>query len=315
LRALLAMLLVSTVVIILACASAPDDPSAFLANPVARRPPGTPTPVPVPRPTSFPPLNPPSQTRIARGGNGSSQSSVAGQAPVLAFIDPGHGGVDVGTQGTTPDGQTVFEKTISLAIARRVVELLRQNGIGAMLSRSDDVLPGSVASDYTEDGHLLTPDGVLHDLQRRVDRANASGAIVLLSIHLNAFSDPAVGGSETFYDSDRTFSDDDRRFAGLVQSEVVGALRATGYADQDRGTTDDSSLQSDGFGTLGVPYPHLILLGPPIPSKLRASQMPGALSEPLFLSNPVEAGLAVDSNTQQVLAKAYATAVEQFLRN
>jgi N-acetylmuramoyl-L-alanine amidase len=240
---------------------------------------------------------------------------VSGQPPVLAFIDAGHGGVDVGTQGTGPEGQTVYEKTVSLAVATRVTQILRQDGISAILSRSDDSLPESTPADFTPDGHLLTPEGVLRDLQRRVDRANASGAIVLLSIHLNAFTDPAVGGSETFYDADRTFSEDDRRFATLVQSSVVSALRDTGYADLDRGVTDDTSLESDGFGTLGVPYRHLILLGPAVPGKLRPSQMPGALSEPLFLSNPIEAALAIQPDTQQLLAKAYASAIEQFLRN
>jgi N-acetylmuramoyl-L-alanine amidase len=240
---------------------------------------------------------------------------VAGQPPALAFIDAGHGGVDVGTQGTSPDGQTIYEKSVSLAIATRVGQILRQDGISAVLSRTDDSLPGSTPADFTPDGHLLTPDGVLRDLQRRVDRANESGVIVLLSIHLNAFTDPAVGGSETFYDSDRTFAEDNRRFAGLVQSSVVSALRETGYAEVDRGITDDSSLESDGFGTLGIPYHHLILLGPPVPGKLRPSQMPGALSEPLFLSNPIEAGLALQPDTQQLLARAYASAIEQFLRN
>jgi N-acetylmuramoyl-L-alanine amidase len=312
-RAFLAALLVSSALVLLACSTSAVDSRTFLTDPALRRPPGTPTPLA--QRSGAPALNAPSQTRIARGGNGSSQTTASGQAPILAFVDPGHGGVDVGTQGTTPDGQTVFEKAISLAIAVRVVQILQQNGIGAALSRSDDSLPESVRTDYTEDGHLLTPDGVLHDLQRRVDRANASGAIVLLSIHLNAFSDPAVGGSETFFDADRTFADDNRRFAALVQSSVVAALRTTGYADVDRGVTDDSSLQSVGFGTLGIPYPHLILLGPAVPGRLRPSQMPGAISEPLFLSNPSEAGLAVESDTQQLLAKAYATAIEQFLRS
>jgi N-acetylmuramoyl-L-alanine amidase len=240
---------------------------------------------------------------------------VSGQPPALAFIDAGHGGVDVGTQGTGLDGQTVFEKTVSLAIAKRVSEILRSDGISSVLSRADDSLPESTPADFTPDGRLLTPEGVLHDLQRRVDRANASGAIVLLSIHLNAFTDPAVGGSETFYDMDRTFAEDNRRFAGLVQASVVSTLRDAGYADLDRGTTDDSSLETDGFGTLGIPYHHLILLGPAVPGKLRPSQMPGALSEPLFLSNPIEAGLATQPDTQQALARAYASAIEQFLRS
>jgi N-acetylmuramoyl-L-alanine amidase len=233
---------------------------------------------------------------------------------VLVYIDAGHGGVDVGTQGTTQDGQVFYEKNVTLAIAMQTQRLLHDRGIGVVLSRPDDSLPGLTAADYTGDGKLLTPEGVLHDLQGRIDRANTSGALVLLSIHMNAFTDPSIGGSETFYDPDRTFADDNRRFAKLVQDTVVAALRATGDNGTDRGTTDDSTLLSDGFGALGS-YQHLVLLGPAVTGRLRPSQMPGALSEPVFLSNPSEAALAAQPGTQEAIAKAYADAIEQFLRD
>jgi N-acetylmuramoyl-L-alanine amidase len=42
--------------------------------------------------------------------------------------------------------------------------------------------------------------------------------------------------------------------------------------------------------------------------------MPGALSEPLFLTNPSEASAAADPATQDLLATSYAQAIEQFLR-
>src|SRR5258708_29025452 len=110
-RALLAVLLVYLALGMLACSPSPDDSRAFLANTIVRKPLDTPTPAE--QSAALPRLNAPSQTRIARGGNGSTQVTASGQVPVLAFIHPGHGGVDIGTQGATPDAPAVPAKTRS----------------------------------------------------------------------------------------------------------------------------------------------------------------------------------------------------------
>ncbi len=307
---LLASLALVFAVLSIGCSAVKDDGSAFLADSTIRQSAALPTATPSVKTDSVPAA----KAVIVRGGSGTGQNVGSGQVPVLAYIDPGHGGVDVGTQGATPDGQTVYEKNVSLAIALKTQRILRDDGIGAVLSRPSDALPDLSPTDYTADGRLLTPDGLLHDLQNRINRANSSGALVLLSIHLNAFSDPAVGGSETFFDADRPFSDDNQRFAKLVQGAVAVALHDSGYNSTDRGIADDTTLESDGFGALGVPYPHLVLLGPAVPGRLKPSQMPGALSEPLFLSNPSEAAIAAKPEVQEALARAYANAIEQYLR-
>jgi N-acetylmuramoyl-L-alanine amidase len=310
LRSLIAALAVAAVIIGSGCSSQFDDGQAFLSEPASRSPSAAPTSAPDKSETPVAPA----KAIVIRGGIGTGQAVGPGQLPVLVYIDPGHGGVDVGTQGSTLDGKNVFEKSVSLAIAIRAQAILRADGIGSILSRSVDALPDLTAADYTPDGHLLTPEGLLHDLQNRINRANASGALVLLSIHLNAYTDPAVGGSETFYDANRPFAEDNQRFARLIQNSVASAIRDAGYNSPDRGIADDTTLQSDGFGSLGVPYNHLVLLGPPVSGRLKPTQIPGALSEPLFLSNPSEASLAVKPEVQEMLARAYATAIEQFLR-
>jgi len=229
------------------------------------------------------------------------------------FLDPGHGGVDTGTIGTTDDGTTVEEKDVALAIALRTAALLRQAGLRVVLSRTDDSLPGATSADYTADGTALTPDGVLADLQRRIDRANASGARVFLSIHLNGFGDPSVGGAETFYDSSRPFASQSDRFATLVQQTLVGALRANGYTTADRGVADDVDLDTENMGSLSATYGHLVVLGPGVPGRLRPTTMPGALSESLFLTNPPEATAALQPAMQDLIASSYARAIEEFL--
>jgi N-acetylmuramoyl-L-alanine amidase len=234
------------------------------------------------------------------------------QEPVLVFLDPGHGGVDTGTIGTTEDGTQIDEKAVALALARRAAAKLRADGYSVALSRNDDSLPGSVASDYT-DGQALTSQGVMNDLQRRIERGNASGAAVMLSIHLNAYTDPSIGGAETFYDSARPFAAASKDFATLVQTNLVAALRANGYDTPDRGVTDDQDLVNETLGSTES-YNHLVLLGPAIPGRLNPSQMPGALVEPLFLTDPAEATAAVDPAMQDLIASAFTRAIEQFIR-
>lgn len=301
-QALIRFLLVWVgIVALVGCAPrAQDDGYAFLARYKEEWQRGSPSHA---LSAPLPPATPAASTRALRDSRGT-----------IVFLDAGHGGVDTGTIGTTEDGQPVEEKTIVLALALRTANHLRADGLTVVLSRTDDSLPGSTPADYTSDGKMLTPDGVLADLQRRIDRANASGAQVLLSIHLNGFTDPSVGGSETFYDAARPFAAQNKQFATLVQDSVIAALRANGYSTPDRGVTDDEDLTTESLGSLDSDYRHLVLLGPAIPGRLRASQMPGALSEPLFLSNPAEATAVSQPATQEILAVAYAHAIETFLQ-
>ena len=296
------------IVLIVSCAPAPNESRAFLSRYAAewQLTPAPPRAGVSPRGTATP-ISP-----RAAGAAALARPAV-GVGAVLVYLDPGHGGVDPGTSGTDIHERAIDEKTVALEIARQTAKRLENDGIGVALSRWDDSTPDAVDSDFTGDGGMFTPEGVLHDLQHRVDRANASGAHVLLSIHLNAFTDPSIGGSQTFYDAARPFADQSERFARLIQASVVSSLRSHGVNVVDRGIADDASLVGENFGSLGVTYPHLILLGPPIDGRLRASQMPGALSEPLYLSNPDEATAAGQPDVVAALANGYADAIEAYL--
>lgn len=230
----------------------------------------------------------------------------------VVFIDPGHGGVDQGAIGITADGQPVNEKTVTLAIALKAQALLKSEGYQVILSRTADTLPGLTADDLSPAGNALTPEGVLSDLQRRIDRANASGAQLFLSIHCNASDEPSARGAETYYDSTRSFASDNLRWAQLVQQDLIAALHGQGYDTPDRGVIDDTTLKTAGLGVLPASYNHLVLLGPAVSGQLRPTAMPGALSEAFFLSNRAEATAAMDPAVQDLVARGYATAVMQF---
>jgi N-acetylmuramoyl-L-alanine amidase len=81
----------------------------------------------------------------------------------------------------------------------------------------------------------------------------------------------------------------------------------------DRGIFTDDQLAAPTLTASGDSYNHLIELGPQSPGWVdNPSQMPGALVEPLFITNPAEAQIASDPAGQQKIAEALAAGVLRF---
>jgi hypothetical protein len=77
-------------------------------------------------------------------------------------------------------------------------------------------------------------------------------------------------------------------------------------------TTDDQ-LGGPALSTEAADYGHLLLLGPGVPGWFTTpSAMPGALIEPLFITDPFEGSLAASASGQEVIAGGLAQAVEQY---
>lgn len=90
-------------------------------------------------------------------------------------IDPGHGGTNLGAQGPTG----VYEKTVTLQIAKKLQALLKQSGATVMMTRTSD-----------ESKNMVERTMFLRE-------ANPD---LLVSIHLNSSNDPIhVGGTSTYY--------------------------------------------------------------------------------------------------------------------
>ena len=88
------------------------------------------------------------------------------------FIDPGHGGKDVGAEG-----RYYSEKNLTLRLASKVRFLLRQAGFNVIMSRRSDT--------------YLT-------LKERANAANKSKADIFVSIHFNSAANKKVYGLETY---------------------------------------------------------------------------------------------------------------------
>lgn len=225
---------------------------------------------------------------------------------VLVGIDPGHGGRDLGARHFNADGHMDFnESQVVLEIGLRLAQLLRDRGYGVVMTRDGDYyLNDKEKLDINGDGWYDEMD----QLQQRVDILNAAGADLIISLHFNAYEGEdvdEVGGTTTYYCAARPFSDQSERLAQLIQEHTLRALAETGYDSRDRGVRLDLEA--------GTPDEHLILLGPEDEDCARASEMPGALVESLFITNETEAQLMRQEPVLDALAAALFRAVEDYV--
>jgi N-acetylmuramoyl-L-alanine amidase len=220
--------------------------------------------------------------------------------PTVA-IDAGHGGFDPGTESAGG----VAEKTVALAIARRLAAALEARGINTELTRNDD--------------EFLS-------LAERTELANRARAGLFVSVHLNSSPDWNTSGIETYYLNNTT----DRATIRLAQIENGEDYGALGRSDlnyiltnlrQDYKAHESSSLARMIEGgvaasvdtTLGLRVntlgakrgPFYVLVG---------AAMPSVLIECGFLSNPREAQLLIQPGYQDALADGIAEAIMHYFK-
>jgi N-acetylmuramoyl-L-alanine amidase len=229
-----------------------------------------------------------------------------GRGPTV-FIDPGHGGRDPGVTGLSPAGAPVKESVVALAVAAELGRLLRADGYRVVLSRTADTSVVHFPTDGLNGG--LSAEQVRQDLLARVRCANDAHAAALLSIHFNGYADPSVEGSQSLYDPVRPFAAENERLAHSLQTAMTSRLQLA-----DRGLLADDVLVAPTLTDRASAYGHLLLLGPAEPGWLnQPTSMPGALVEPLFLTNRTEASLAASSAGQRRIAAALAAGVAAYL--
>ncbi|MBE6575971.1 MAG: hypothetical protein E7654_06860 [Ruminococcaceae bacterium] len=103
-------------------------------------------------------------------------------------LDAGHGGEDGGTVGV--DG--LLEKTVNLKVAEALENMLKLSGIPVVMTR-------------TEDKMLSDPDAAvggkrkMTDLRSRLKIAQNTPEGILVSIHMNSFSQAQYRGLQVYY--------------------------------------------------------------------------------------------------------------------
>ena len=224
------------------------------------------------------------------------------------FVDPGHGGPDPGTVGSG-----LKEKDLTLAVAVRLREALRADGFHVVLARVADTSVARLADSQVVNG-VITNSGAHLDTMARIDCANSAGADALVSIHFNGYHDPSASGSETFYDDARTFTPANLRLATLLQTSLQASFTKAGWQVFDRGVLSDADTGASGLTAAADAYGRLMEIGPPKAGwNDRPSQMPGAIIEPFFVTNPVEAQVVQSGAGQQAIAAGLEQGLLAFL--
>lgn len=218
--------------------------------------------------------------------------------PHTVAISAGHGGPDnVGAVHLDAQGNVdLIEKDLNLDVARRLDALLRADGYRTVMIRDSDASltqPGAGSIDATR-----------RESQARADKANAAGAGIVLALHFNGHKDPSQSGTEVYYNPDRSFGDRNQALARFVHDALIEGIRSTGYNVRDRGIMNDDSI-GERFDQA-----HTFLLGEA--AGFRATQMPGIICEPLFVTNDAEAALLQRDDVRQAIAEAYKAGIDAY---
>jgi N-acetylmuramoyl-L-alanine amidase len=243
-----------------------------------------------------------------------------GDRHTTVFLDAGHGGIDPGGTGTTQSGQAISEAKLTLAVELDAMALLRAQGFTVVVSRTKDTTVLRLGPDDVSQGSL-TLLGAHDDAVARDICANDVKAQALVGIYFDAGGSPTNAGSVTGYDRSRPFWKSSLRLATLVQDDVLASMNAQGWGIPDEGTLADGGLGSlspadspdSGLAAKAADYNHILLLGPAQAGYFtHPSQMPGALIEPLYLTDPFEGSVADSTAGQQAIAHGMATAIERY---
>lgn len=152
--------------------------------------------------------------------------SPSGASAPKVVLDPGHGGFDVGKEGSLG---LKNEDTLNLSLTKKIGALLISKGVTVVYTRSDDNALGATKEE---------------DMQKRVDITNSSHADAFISIHMNSFpTDTSVRGPEVYYYSENPQGQNSRGFAEQMQqslNQFTGTRRS--YKHEDFMVTRESTI-------------------------------------------------------------------------
>jgi N-acetylmuramoyl-L-alanine amidase len=224
------------------------------------------------------------------------------------IVDAGHGGVDNGMSGPIGGGPRIFEKNITLAVAMKLGERLKAQGVDVVYTRTTDTL-------------------IALDDRGRI--ANRAGGDLFISIHVNAASptwqDPGgARGFETYFLSEAR-TEDARRVeqmenaaARFEDSPSVGRDDPLGFILSDM-QQNEHLRESNELATLIQQRLRSVEPGPSRGVKqagfrvLVTAYMPAVLVEIGFGTNAREARYLSDPASQDVIANAIAGAAMDYL--
>jgi N-acetylmuramoyl-L-alanine amidase len=241
------------------------------------------------------------------------------RAPIVC-LDPGHGGADRGFTRFDANGVlTMEEEPLDLEQAWELKARLEQHSYTVVMTRETDAAVNLEGKDVNGDGRTAAHDRPgsernkdLDELQARINVCNAAQADLLVSIHVNGYSDSTPRGFETWFTRERPFGDRNAAFATLAYAHLKEQLRTIGYvlpAEEERGVLPDTTADVRREYPL---FKHFIITGPEVPGVVTPSAMPGAIVEALFISNDGDAAVLASPEGEQAIVTAYENAIVEY---
>ena len=264
------------------------------AAPAASAVPSAPAPAPAPAPV------PAVIAPAAPVANQPAPPSPSPATEVVVVVDAGHGGHDPGAHG--PSG--VREKDITLAISRRLVELLNaEPGMRGVLTRSDD--------------RFL-------DLRDRMERARRANAHLFISIHADAAYNRSAKGSTVYVLSEKGATDEAaRRLAARENAALIGGVElgnkdpvlASVLMDLSQNASISSSIAVGdaiiaNLGQLGHLHRRTVQQAPFM--VLKSPDVPSILIETAYISNPDDERRLASPSHQKAMAGAILDGIRRY---
>lgn len=128
----------------------------------------------------------------------------------VIVIDAGHGGKDGGAQGVL-NGQPIYEKNLTLSIAKKVQKLVEEGGYRVVMTRSGDTYP---------------------ELEERSSLANAVNAAMFVSIHINSAEASSASGTEVYYSVKNNGTSYGAKSEELAENVLDGMLERMNTRDR-----------------------------------------------------------------------------------
>ncbi|UCV12574.1 N-acetylmuramoyl-L-alanine amidase [Dechloromonas denitrificans] len=220
---------------------------------------------------------------------------------VTITLDPGHGGEDPGAVGKGGS----YEKNVTLEVAKRLkARIDAEPNMRAVLTRDSD---------------FFVP------LQMRVQKARRVQSDLFLSIHADAWIKPDARGSSVFVLSEKGASSTQARLLAQRENEadLVGGVNlgakdlflARTLLDLSQTATINDSMKLGKYllGELGtINTLHKNNVEQAGFAVLKAPDIPSALIETAFISNPEEERRLNDDAYQEKLAEAIVRGIRQY---
>jgi len=184
-------------------------------------------------------------------------------------VDPGHGGIDPGSIGYKTK---VKESELNLKFSLMLAEKLRAVGIRVIMTRTDD---SSLASGLT--GKAFKKE----DMRLRKELINKLRPNMVISLHMNSYTNHVLRGAKVFYDKT---SDISRGIAESIQSQFAENLEA-----------------SNNVASVGDYY------------MLKCTESPSIICECGFLSNARDEQLLLDEKYQEKIVECIFKGIINFL--